>query len=763
MNLPTLPGDEAKGLPPAEGEQRPLLAKVAVGLALLTFLIFLPVVECEFINYDDDVFVTNNPKVAAGFTWEGIKWAFTSADIDYWRPLSWLSHMLDIELFGAMAGGHHLTNLLIHCAAVAMCFFALHRLTREIWPSALVAALFAWHPLHVESVAWVAERKDVLCGFFWFFTIGAYVRYCETPSPRTYLTLFAGFILGIMSKPMIVTLPCVLLLLDFWPLGRLNVLSWEAWQADARSKSLRICWEKLKEKLPMFAIVALLSLSTIHAQHKVGTMSSLDALSPSFRVANAVSAYGTYLSQTILPANLCVIYPLSSIPHSRWVISALLLVTISLSSMVWLKTRPWVLVGWLWFLGVTLPVAGIMQVGLQAHADRYTYLPLIGIFIAVIWTSWRWAIQSLFKTRCFWVASGVVLVTCAILTRQQAALWTNSGMLFDHAYRHTQKNYVALLNLGAHLLSAEKRPIEALAAFQLALRSNPDPMQWINIAYSYFALKQYSLGHAAMAQAIAMQPNSREMKELENALQDDLRIRPGANDSRKVLAMLYMARKDHSAAVAQLQAVIVLVPEDIDARINQGAYLAVAGRESEAILALQAAVKLAPTNSLAHSNLAALLAKAGRADEARQHHEAAVKADPSNMDSRYNFALFLLKSGNVSAAKAEFESILKQAPNHLPTIQQLAWILASRAEFRDGSRAVSLTERFMTYSRRRNSGHFDLMAAAHAAAGDFKAAKEFADEAITLAVEEKRFVLANTIRQRQRLYLAGQPYTEDAK
>ncbi|MBM3870451.1 MAG: tetratricopeptide repeat protein [Verrucomicrobia bacterium] len=760
MNLPTLPGDEAKGLPPAEGEQRPLLAKVAVGLALLTFLIFLPVVECEFINYDDDVFVTNNPKVAAGFTWEGIKWAFTSADIDYWRPLSWLSHMLDIELFGAMAGGHHLTNLLIHCAAVVMCFIALHRLTREIWPSALVAALFAWHPLHVESVAWVAERKDVLCGFFWFLTIWAYARYCAAPSPRTYLTVFAGFILGIMSKPMVVTLPCVLLLLDFWPLNRLDVLNLEAWRADSWRRSLGLCWARVKEKLPMFAVVALLSLSTIYAQHKVGTMTSLDALSMEFRLVNAVTAYGTYLVQTFLPTNLCVIYPLSPAPHHRWILSSLLLVSVSLGAVVWLRKCPWVLVGWLWFLGVTLPVVGIMQVGVQAHADRYTYLPLVGIFLALVWSFWNWARRSPIGIRRFAIGAGAVLAICAALTRQQTSLWVNSGVLFEHAARHTQNNDVALLNWGAHLLGAEKRPIEALAAFQLAFRAKPDPMTWINIGLCYSELKQHPRALAAMAQAIAMGPNTREMNELEVALQNDLRARPGAHDSRKVLAMLYMARKDYAAAHAQLQTVIDSVPDDLDARVNQAAYLAVSGNERQAIVALEAAVKLAPTNSIAHSNLGALLAKAGRSDEALRHHEAAVRADPTNWDSRYNFALFLLRTGKSKAAKEEFETILQKTSLHLPAMQQLAWLLATQSEFRDGPRARALAETFMDRSTRWPSGHYDLMAAASAADGDFPNARLFAEKALQLAAEERRFVFANAVRQRLRLYQANQPYSE---
>lgn len=290
-----------------------LLARIAVGLALLTFLIFLPVVTYEFTDYDDDVFVTNNLHVAPGLTWEGIQWAFTSADIDYWRPLSWLSHMLDMELFGLVAGGHHLVNLLIHCAAVVMAFLALQRLSGALWPSAMAAALFAWHPLHVESVAWIAERKDVLCGFFFFFTLWAYARYVVQPGLRSYLTMFVGFLLGIASKPMIVTLPCVLLLLDFWPLRRFAPFSEEG---SARRVGWPVLWGLLREKLPLFAVVLGLSISTVYSQHRVGTLSELGGVPLLWRLQTSVSAYGTYLTQTFLPVDLCVLYPLP--PGCRW-------------------------------------------------------------------------------------------------------------------------------------------------------------------------------------------------------------------------------------------------------------------------------------------------------------------------------------------------------------------------------------------------------------------------------------------------------------
>jgi protein O-mannosyl-transferase len=412
-------------------------------------------------------------------------------------------------------------------------------------------------------------------------------------------------------------------------------------------------------------------------------------------------------------------------------------------------------------LGVTFPVVGVMQVGEQAHADRYTYLPLVGIFIALAWSAWDWlGYAKDQRLRRYAFISMLVLAVCAVVTRRQTGVWVNSGVLFEHTARHTQQNASALVNWGAHLLGAEKRAAEALNVFELALRIRPDPLAWRNISQCYFDLQKYDLAHAAMAQAVAMQPSSRQMDELEEVLQDDLRKRPLANDARKLLAMIYMARKNYASAIAQLQTVIDLAPEEVNARIDQAAFMAVAGKEAEAISVLQTAIKLAPTNALAQSNLAALLAKAGRAEEAQRHHEAALKADPRNMDSRYNYALFLLRGGKLEAAKGEFEAILAKLPSHLPAMQQLAWMLATRSEFRDGPRARALAEKFMDRSTRWPSGHYDLMAAAAAADGDFSNARLFADKALQLAIEERRFVLANAIRERLRHYQANQPYSE---
>ena len=524
-----------------------LLGKIATGLALLTLLIFSPVVELNWINYDDDVFVTNNPKVAGGLTWEGVKWAFTSADIDYWRPLSWLSHMLDIELFGPVAAGHHLVNLLIHCAAVVMAFLALSRITRAVWPSAMVAALFAWHPLHVESVVWIAERKDVLCGFFFFLTIWAYARYVESPSPRRYLTVFGAFILGVMSKPMIITMPCVLLLLDFWPLKRISLppiaSDWAAgWRECARQ-----FWKLSVEKLPLFGVVLVMCFSTIYSQHQVGAMSDLSDTPLNYRVRNSLAAYGTYLWQTIWPTGLAVLYPMpKETPLAQWLGSGITLCIFSLVCLAFVRRLPFLLMGWLWYLGVLVPVVGLVQVGEQAHADRYTYLPLVGIFCAAVWGALHWAACRAARLQLLQFSAGAVLLACAVVTRAQLRQWETSITLFTHAAKVTQNNATALNNVGSELRLLNKVK-ESIPWLEEANRILPrQPSLW-NLAMSYDEIGDYPRAQLLLYASFREDPHSRAAHGLIAMMQTAAQANPENGSLRKLLAL---AKKHPAVKVA---------------------------------------------------------------------------------------------------------------------------------------------------------------------------------------------------------------------
>ena len=375
-------------------------------LITVLVLVYAPVKDYPFLNYDDNKYVTEVPQVQQGLGWDSVVWAMTTIEAAFWHPLTWLSHMLDYQLFGLNSTGHHLTNLLFHLINVVLFFWVLHRMTGALWPSALVAALFALHPLNVESVAWVAERKNVLSTLFWLLTLLAYWGYVKKPGWQRYLGMMGIFVLGLMAKPMLVTLPCVLLLLDYWPLGRLGKDPREFWQRLPRLAA---------EKLPLFIPVAVASVLAIQAQSRAGALPSWDGLPLGTRVGNAVLAYGLYLKKMVWPMDLAVFYPHpgSSLGAGPVALAALLLVGLSLG--VWWQGRrsPYLVVGWLWYLGTLLPVSGLIQVGGHAMADRYAYVPLMGLFIILVWGAAELA-KTLHLPEAWLLAPGLcLLVTLA--------------------------------------------------------------------------------------------------------------------------------------------------------------------------------------------------------------------------------------------------------------------------------------------------------------------------------------------------------------
>lgn len=737
-----------------------LVTKLSVALVLVTLGIFLPVVNLNWVNYDDDVFVTNNPMVAPGFTWAGVKWAFTAADIDYWRPLSWLSHMLDIELFGVAAGLHHLVNLLIHVAAAVLCLLAFHRMTGEVWPSALVAALFAWHPLHVESVAWIAERKDVLCGFFWHFTLWAYARHVERPGARRYALVCAGFLLGLMSKPMMVTLPCVLLLLDHWPLRRLEAIH-EGTPPGRGPDWLgglgRLAWEKA----PLFAGSLVLAGATVLSQHRVGTMSGLAGIPLAERAANALAGYGTYLGQTFLPVNLCVLYPLPAegVATWQWLGSGAIIALLLAAGLRWATAHPFVLVGWLWFLGVLVPVSGLVQVGEQAHADRYTYLPLTGVFLMIAWAGWRWARGCRVRLRVAgWLAGGVLLA-CAVVTRQQLRHWEHAGALFQRALAVTTGNTTAMNNYASDLM-AVGRLDEAVAHLNEAIRVHPHQQQpQFNLGHIYAAQGNPEQALNVMTHAFALDPTSTTAEEQLAGLMGSLAANPADELKRRIVARAHSARGDYVSAASQLAEVLRHKPDDVPARIEFAAYVASSGRIDEAIVNMNELVQTHPADAMVRRRLGALLSRAGRLGEAANHLRAALASEPANLENHLALANVLTRIGRIQEARQLLEAALDSNPRFPPAQWQLAWLLATRAECRNGSEALRLANRAMESSSVKTADQLDTLAAAHAAAGEFERAsvimtqvlrvKPPTDPAQRLAMQE-----------RLRLYRIRQVYTE---
>jgi len=483
--------------------RKQLTTAIYFALAAVTLLVYLPVLWHGFVNYDDPDYIAGNAHVKAGLTWPGIIWAFQSGDAANWHPLTWISHMTDCQLFGVNPAGHHLTNLLFHIANTLLLFFLLEKLTGAIWRSFFVAALFAWHPLHVESVAWASERKDVLSAFFWMLALIAYVRYAQKQlalnsqlSILNYSLALIFFACGLMSKPMVVTLPFVLLLLDFWPLQRFN-----------NSTIQRL----LIEKIPFFALSLASCLVTYRVQN--GALWSTNSLSFNFRVANALMSYMRYISKIFWPTDLALIYPYPHFWPLAGVVSvAILLAMLSAIFIFQAKKFPYLPVGWLWFLGTLVPAIGLVQVGVQSMADRYTYLPSIGIFVLVIWGLNDLLNSQPQKIKIATLAGSAILIGCLVCTSLQLKYWRSSTELFLHTVEVTTDNYAAEDCLGKALENIGKNE-EAEKIYADAVRIEPDyPMAQFDLGM--IEIEQGNPGDASnhLATAVQLSPQNPVMQ-----------------------------------------------------------------------------------------------------------------------------------------------------------------------------------------------------------------------------------------------------------
>jgi hypothetical protein len=455
-------------------------------IVILTLAVFSPVAWHDFISFDDDVFVYENPNIRAGLTFEAIRWAFTTAHEVNWIPLTWMSHMLDVQLFGLNAGGHHLVNLLLHAASSGLLFVFLKRVTGASWRSAAVAMLFAVHPLHVESVAWVAERKDVLSAFFGMLTLLSYAWYSEKPGAGRYLTTLLLFLLGLLSKPMLVTLPVVLLLLDYWPLGRMPaVAEWR--RAGLRSGTIRL----FVEKVPFFALSACSSVITYLVQQTGGQLPQGYTLMS--RAGKACIAYVNYLYKMVWPVDLAILYPFPKYQPSsaKMLVCAVILLAIS-AAVLWLRQRsPYLVTGWCWYFVTLLPVIGLIQIGQHSIADRYTYMPLIGIFIMVAWGApqilARWPSRGIMLGGI----SAAVLATMIVLTSLQLRRWLNGFTIFSHTVAVTKDNWVAQNSLGLIYLQSGKTD-EAIRLFKESIDSKPSyALAHLNLGAAYLITGEY--------------------------------------------------------------------------------------------------------------------------------------------------------------------------------------------------------------------------------------------------------------------------------
>ena len=623
---------------PPKSNRHWLAAGVCIFLVAITWIVFGQTLWHEFINYDDPRYVYENTKITSGLSIDGVAWAFTHIHSENWHPLTTMSHMLDCQLYGLKAGGHHFTNVLLHTVAVLLLFAVLRDMTGAFWRSAFVAALFAIHPLHVESVAWVAERKDVLSAVFFMLTLGAYVRYARAPSIGRYVVVAFLFALGLMSKPMLVTLPFVLLLLDYWPLRRFEKPS------SAKSKSKIHSWsdrqsiprQLILEKIPLVGLSAVSGIVTFLAQrHALGWSEQLPI---SWRVNNALVTYVAYVWQMLWPTKLAVFYPHPENRLPLWEISVALaiLVAITAGALGVRKKRPYLITGWLWYVGMLVPVIGVLQVGWQGRADRYTYLPQIGLYILATWAvvdfsvSWR-------RQREILAAGAAIII--GVLSWQawlQTSFWRDNETLWTHALAVTSNNDVAQNNLGIVLLRNGKLD-EAISRFQAAVNLRPEN------APAHDNLAKAFLQKGQVAKAMV---HYRKL----------LEIQPDNSEARNILGTVLIRQGRVREAIEQWQETLTVEPENGNAKSNLAWVFATYPEESvrngtQAVQLAEQALKLSGgKNPIIFRTVAAAYAESGRFSEAIEtaQHGFKLATEQGNADLANEFQSYILlyRAGN---------------------------------------------------------------------------------------------------------------------
>ncbi len=611
---------------------------ICVFLVVSTLAVYWQVSDHDFVLLDDNQYVVDNPKVQAGLTAEGIAWAFGTTHASNWHPLTWLSHMLDCQLYGVSSGKHHLTNLFVHIANALLLFYAFRRMTGHPWQSAFIASLFALHPLHVESVAWVSERKDVLSTFFWMLTMWSYVWYAQRPRAISYLLVLLFFAMGLMAKSMLVTLPFVLLLLDYYPLGRI-----QGSPGAATPHPKQPIFRLVLEKIPLLALAAASSAMTFYAQAHGGAVGSLDVIPISSRIANALVTYAAYLLKTVCPSGLAAMYPHGGMPPWWQTSGALLLI---LSTSYWaikaIKQRPYVAVGWLWYLGTLVPVIGLVQVGTQAMADRYTYIPLIGLFIIAAGGAAEIANRWHRATAILRVVAAAALLVCMALTYQQVGHWQDSITLFEHTLKVTRDNWFPHNNLGL-ALKEQGRIDDAIGHYQEALRIKPDLHEAHN-----------NLGLARMDQG--------RIDEAAKHYRDALRIKPdyATAHSNLGLALDELGRRGESDR--HHQEALRLSPDSDKTHNNLAITLGNRGDFDGAIVHFRKALDLEPRNAISHHNLANALREQDRIEEAVAHYRSALAIKPDYAEVHNNLAIALIYRDDIDGAIRHFRKAIEIRP-----------------------------------------------------------------------------------------------------
>jgi len=773
-----------------------LVPPIAAGLAIITVATFFGLHRCEFVDLDDYEYVINNSHVNKGLSWSMFACALTHACSCNWHPLTWLSHALDCQLYGLNPTGHHIVNLVFHTLSTLVLFLALRRMTGALWRSAFVAALFAVHPLHVESVAWVAERKDVLSGLFFMLTLYAYARYAEFCRPKTmdrglrtvdsartlrrssaltlprsdaptlrrtwYALALTSFALGLMSKPMLVTLPFVLLLLDYWPLRRFQIGSEKP---DIKSLVL--------EKVPFFALAGASCVVTVLAQQ--ASRLALSSLPMADRLGNAALACFAYLRQTFWPEGLSPFYPYPKVvPTWDAAVAALFLFGVLVVLVALRKSWPFAIAGYLWFLGMLIPVIGIVQVGSQARADRYTYLPSIGIFVAV-----TWAAALLFSARHRFkltLASCAVLAALAVTCHIQAQYWRNSRVLFQHSAEVMPDNFFALTELGMADLKSGNTD-SAMTNLSRALQLEPG----YPVANHHMGLALWQQGKAAAAlpylrvsedvpelrastrlvQALAYM-NMGDLKQARAKLDLAAAEKPGAPDIEVVQARLLLREGKPAEAEKTYRQLLAQYPDHPQAQIEFANFLLSHNRPAEAEPLFAAAIHRQPENLGLRTSFATTLSMQGKFDQALQQLETARKLAPADSMLQFQSAEILTQSQKTREALGCYEKALELNPTFAAAMNNLAWILATHPadQIRNGRRAVELAEKACELTKWEMPTLLGTLAAAYAEAGRFDDAIKTAERARDKARSAHEDLIARRNDQLLDLYRLRKPYRE---
>ena len=654
---------------------------ICLTLALVTFAVYFQVHSFKFITMDDSVYVCKNPNIQAGITFKAVKWAFTTNYAEFWHPLTWLSLMLDWQMFGSNPAGFHLTNLILHIANALLLFLVLKQMTNALWQSAFVAALFALHPLHIEAVAWVAERKEVLSTFFWILTMWAYLRYVKQPNVFRYLFTMLIFALGLMAKPMLVTLPFVFLLLDYWPLDRIKRVDWKI--------IYRLVWEKF----PFFILSAIGCAVAFFAEKHGGMVESFAGLSLKYRIYNAFISYIEYIKKMIWPVKLAIIYPHPGLKVSVLyaVISAGFLLAVMVLILRFAKNHRYLFTGWFWYLGTLLPVIGLIQVGTHAMADRYSYITLTGLFIIIAWGLPELIVKWPHHRILLWLSSLIVLSVLAVCTYFQQQYWKDTITVFQHALAVTNDNYNAHFLMTKELLE-QGRIDEAIQHNTQALRIKPDYID----ALSGLGAALHQAGRVDEAvvyykKAIEIDPRTFEANaNLGVALASKGKFNEAIEHYEIALKTMDTPRIHHNYAqalfnlgqfpqsITEYRKALLLKPNDPNVINELGYTLAHTGKFDEAITLYNKALRISPDRINIHLNLGTALTGSGKFDEALKEYEKILLLQPQNAVAHNDFGVVLCRLGKLDDAVAQFRQSVQINPDYIDAQNNLSAVLTEK-------------------------------------------------------------------------------------